>query len=94
MTFQSLQRKKLALCIDAGEYEGSSLFAMKLYEYLPDAASEKQGFLRVVEEEGEPYYYDTRAFLKITTRPNGLTIPFASSRKSRSKRAQSKTRKS
>lgn len=93
MTFQSLQRKKLALCIDAGEYEGSSLFAMKLYEYLPDAASEKQGFLRVIDEEGEPYYYDARAFLKITARRNGLTIPFIPPRKPRSKSHLAKARK-
>lgn len=93
MTFQSLQRKKLALCIDAGEYEGSSLFAMKLYEYIPDAASEKQGFLCVIDEEGEPYYYDARAFLKITASRNGLTIPFAPARKPRSKRPPAQARK-
>jgi len=66
---------------------------MKLYEYLPDATSEKQGFLRVIDEEGEPYYYDARAFLKTTARRNGLSIPFVSPRKARSRPASTKTRK-
>lgn len=90
MSIQKLRGKNLALCIDAGEYEGTSLFAMKIYEYLHDAASEKDGFLRVIDEEGEPYYYDARAFLKITARRNGLEIPFASPRKPRSRRVADK----
>ena len=75
MSIQELQQKNLALCIDAGEYEGVSLFAMKIYEYLPDPTSEKDGFLRVIDEEGEPYYFDASAFLKISAQPNGLMIP-------------------
>jgi len=86
MSIQKLRGKKLVLCVDAGEYEGTSLFAMKIYEYLRDAVSEKEGFLRVIDEEGEPYYYDARAFLKITARRNGLAIPFASPRKPRAKK--------
>lgn len=93
MSIQDLRKKKLALCIDAGEYEGTSLFAMKIYEYLRDAASEKEGFLRVIDEEGELYYYDARSFLKINARHNSLAIPFASSRKPRVKRAAAKARK-
>ncbi len=79
MTLKNLQKKKLALCIDAGEYEGVSLFSMKIYEYLPEPSSEKDGFLRVIDEEGDPYYYDAKAFLKITIRHNSLSIPFAPS---------------
>jgi hypothetical protein len=90
MSLQEFQRKKLALCIDAGEYEGVSLFAMKIYEYLPDSASEKEGFLRIIDEDGEPYYYDANAFLKINPRRNGLLIPFTPSRKRRKKRADSR----
>lgn len=90
MSIQKLRGKNLALCIDAGEYEGTSLFAMKIYECLRDAASEKDGFLRVIDEEGEPYYYDARAFLKITARRNGLEIPFASPRKPRLGRVAAK----
>ncbi len=32
---KTLKKKNLALCIDAGEYEGVSLFAMKIYEFIP-----------------------------------------------------------
>ncbi len=90
MSIQELRGKKLALCVDADEYEGTSLFAMKIYEYLRDTASEKEGFLRVIDEEGEPYYYDAHAFLKIDARRNGLAIPFASPRKPRSRQVASK----
>ena len=94
MTLEDFQKKKLALCVDAGAYEGVSLFSMKIYEYLPEPASEKQGFLRVIDEDGESYYYDANAFLKVETRRDGLSIPFArsngSSRKSVSARAHSR----
>ncbi len=90
MSPQEFQQKKLALCIDAGEYEGVSLFAMKIYEYLSDPVSEKEGFLRIIDEDGEPYYYDAKAFLKINTRRNGLLIPFTLSRKPHTKRTGSR----
>jgi len=67
-----------------------SLFAMKIYEYLPDPISEKEGFLRVIDEDGESYYYDAKAFLKINARRNGLLIPFPLSRKTRRQKARLK----
>lgn len=85
MSIQELQHKNLALCIDAGEYEGVSLFAMKIYENLPYPASEKDGFLRVIDEDGEPYYFDANAFLKISPRRNGLMIPLPASSEPTSK---------
>ena len=93
MSLQKFQQKKLALCIDAGEYEGVSLFAMKIYEYLPDAISEKEGFLRVIDEDGESYYYDAKAFLKINAHRNGLLIPFTSLQRPRTKRVSSRVLK-
>lgn len=76
MSIQELQKKNLALCIDAGEYEGVSLFAMKMYEFIPDPDSEADGFLRVIDEEGEPYYYNAQSFLKVKAGQYGLSIPF------------------
>jgi hypothetical protein len=76
MNLQKLKKKNFALCINAGEYQGVSLFALKMYEYLPDPASEAEGFLRVIDEEGEPYYYDAKAFVKTKFAANGLLIPF------------------
>jgi len=90
MSLQEFQHKKLALCIDAGEYEGVSLFAMKIYEYLPDSISEKDGFLRIIDEDGEPYYYDAKAFRKINARRNGLLIPYVPSRKAPTPRTRLK----
>lgn len=90
MSLQKFQQKKLALCTDAGEYQGVSLFAMKIYEYLPDPVSEKEGFLRIIDEDGEPYYYDAKAFLKINARRNGLLIPFTPSQKTHPQRARLK----
>jgi hypothetical protein len=87
---EKISAKKLALCIDAGEYEGVSLFAMKIYEYLPDPVSEKEGFLRVIDEDRESYYYDAKVFLKVNPRRNGLLIPFMSSRKTPMQRTRLK----
>jgi hypothetical protein len=90
MNPKEFQQENLALCIDAGEYEGVSLFAMKIYEYLPDPISEKEGFLRIIDEDRESYYYDAKAFLKINARRNGLSIPFMSSRKTHTQKARLK----
>jgi len=55
---------------------------MKIYEFIPDPRSEAEGFLRVIDEEGEPYYYDARAFLKVKAAQKGLSIPFSQPRRS------------
>ncbi len=78
MSLQDLQKKPLALCIDPGEYDGVSLFAMKIYEYIPDEKSENEGFLNIVDEEGESYFYDANGFLKIVPEQRGLLIPLSS----------------
>jgi len=65
MNIEKIKNKKWAFCIDAGEHQGMSLFAFKMYEYVPDLISEAEGFLRVIDEEGEPYYYDAKAFVKM-----------------------------
>lgn len=90
MSLKKLHRKKLALCLDAGEYEGTSLFAMKIYEYLPDRASEREGFLRVIDEEGEPYYYDANAFVKMKSNRNSLSIPLPHKNGARRKRTSAR----
>lgn len=75
MSIQELKKKNLALCIDAGEHKGVSLFELKLYEFIPEPDSEAKGLLRVIDEEGEPYYYDSNCFLKVKPIPDGLAIP-------------------
>ena len=83
MSLKDIQKKKWAFCIDAGEYQGVSLFAFKMYEYIPEPVSEAEGFLRVIDEEDEPYYYDAKAFVKVKSAPNGLLIPFLKSKQTK-----------
>ena len=85
MSIKDIHKKKLALCIDAGDYEGVSLFSLKMYEWLSDPASEAEGFLRVIDEEGEPYFYDAKAFVKLKSAQNGLLIPFTKPKRARKK---------
>jgi hypothetical protein len=81
MSIKDIHKKSLALCINAGEYQGVSLFAFKIYEYVPEPSSEAEGFLRVIDEEDEPYYYDAKAFVKVKSAQNGLLIPLVKSKR-------------
>lgn len=86
MSIKDIHKKNLALCINAGEYQGVSLFAFKIYEYVPEPISEAEGFLRVIDEEDEPYYYDAKAFVKVKSAPNGLLIPIVKAKRARKER--------
>lgn len=90
LSIKDLQKKNIALCINAGEYEGVSLFTLKMYECLPDPVSEAEGFLRVIDEEGEPYYYDAKAFVKLKSAQNGLLIPFVKTKRAQKKQSPRK----
>ncbi len=90
MSIKDIHKKSLALCIDAGEYQGVSLFAFKIYEYIPEPISEAEGFLRVIDEEDEPYYYDAKAFVKVKSAPNGLLIPIVKLKRARKKQTLQK----
>ena len=91
MNIRKLQKKNLALCIDAGEHEGVSLFSLKMYEYIPEPASAAEGFLRVIDEEGEPYYYDANGFVKVKFNHRGLMIPLPATKLTRKKRVLSRS---
>lgn len=90
MSIKHIHQKKWAFCINAGEYEGVSLFALKMYEYIPDPISEAEGFLRVIDEEGEPYYYDAEAFAKVKSLANGFLIPFSKAKTRKKRRVVAK----
>ena len=90
MSLKDIHKKNWAFCIDAGEHQGVSLFPFKMYEYIPDPVSEAEGFLRVIDEEGEPYYYDAKAFVKTKSAANGLLIPFLKNKPPRKKQAVAK----
>jgi hypothetical protein len=56
--------KRFVVCIDSKGYAGS-LEKRKIYIALRDAAAEKHGLLRVVDESGEDYLYPKKSFRPI-----------------------------
>jgi hypothetical protein len=61
-------RKRYAVCIDNTEYEGS-LEHGKIYQVLPDPIGTDHGYLRVIDESGEDYLFDSERFFPITIPP-------------------------
>ena len=55
-------------CLD---YEAASLEPRKIYVALRDAAAERNGLLRVVDESGEDYLYSRERFAPLKL-PRGL----------------------
>jgi hypothetical protein len=58
------QAKQLVVCTDKKGY-AVSLEKRKIYISLRDAAAEKHGLLRVVDESGEDYLYPKKSFRPI-----------------------------
>ena len=61
------QAKQLVVCVENRGYR-ASLEKRKIYVALRDAAAEKHGLVRVVDESGENYLYP-KAFLRMTALP-------------------------
>jgi hypothetical protein len=55
------QTKRLVVCINNKGY-AVSLEKRKIYVALRDAAAEKHGLLRIVDESGEDYLYSKKSF--------------------------------
>ena len=58
------QAKQLFVCID-NEGNAASLEKRKIYIALRDAAANKHGLLRIVDESGEDYLYPKKSFRPI-----------------------------
>jgi hypothetical protein len=56
--------KQLVVCVDNEGY-AVSLEKRKIYIAIPDAAAEKHGMLRIVDESGEDYLYPRALFRSI-----------------------------
>jgi hypothetical protein len=56
--------KQLVVCVNSADYP-ASLEKRKIYVALRDAAAEKQGLLRVIDESGEDYLYPKMLFRTI-----------------------------
>jgi hypothetical protein len=64
------QPKQLVVCIDNEGYP-ASLENRKIYIALRDAAAERHGLLRVVDESGEDYLYP-KAFFRSIALPQAV----------------------
>ena len=56
------------VCV-ANDGHPASLEVRKIYAALPDAAAEKVGLLRVIDESGEDYLYPREQFSEIALPP-------------------------
>jgi hypothetical protein len=57
-----------AVCIDNSGYE-VSLEHGKIYRILPDTKGADHGYLRVIDESGEDYLFDSERFFPISVSP-------------------------
>jgi hypothetical protein len=64
------QTKQLVVCVESEGYR-ASLEKRKIYVALRDAAAEKHGLLRVVDESGEDYLYP-KAFFRAIALPQSV----------------------
>ncbi|HEY4641108.1 MAG TPA: hypothetical protein VII75_07165 [Thermoanaerobaculia bacterium] len=58
------QTKRFAICLEADSEDDVEL--QKVYPVIDDADAEKDGMIRVVDESGEDYLYETARFLVLT----------------------------
>jgi len=63
------QPQQLVVCVDNEGYP-ASLDRRKIYVALPDAAAEKHGLIRVVDESGEDYLYPKAFFRPLALSPS------------------------
>lgn len=59
---------KFVVCLNNEGY-AASLEIGKLYQIIPDAEAEKLGGLRVIDEDGEDYLYDSEMFYPLQVPP-------------------------
>ncbi|MHC5212838.1 MAG: hypothetical protein ACYTG2_19195 [Planctomycetota bacterium] len=55
---------RYAVCIEDAGHD-VSLEAGRVYRLLPDARSEREGMLRVIDESGEDYLYPRELFVEV-----------------------------
>jgi hypothetical protein len=55
---------RFAVCIDNAGYEASLEFG-KLYRVVPDAEAAEHGYVTVIDESGEGYWYAAQRFFPV-----------------------------
>ncbi len=63
-----MEEPKFVVCLD-NEGFLASLEIGKLYQIIPDEEAEKLGGLRVIDEDGEDYFYDADMFCPLQVPP-------------------------
>lgn len=63
-----MKEPKFVVCLN-NEGFAASLEIGKLYQIIPDAEAEKLGGLRVIDEDGEDYFYDAEMFCPLQVPP-------------------------
>ena len=59
---------RFAVCLDNDQYD-ASLIVGKIYQILPDREAEKDGYLLVIDEDGEDYLYGGEKFCRLRVPP-------------------------
>ena len=70
MTARTRKKKSFVVCLSNEGY-GASLEPRKIYVAIRDAAAERNGLLRVIDESGEDYLYSRERFAPLKL-PRGL----------------------
>ncbi len=63
-----MEEPKFVVCLDNEDFL-ASLEIGKLYQIVPDKEAEKLGGLRVIDEDGEDYFYDAKMFCPLQVPP-------------------------
>ena len=63
-----MKTPKFVVCLNNDGY-AASLEVGKLYRIVPDQDAEKLGGLRVIDEDGEDYFYDSEMFCPLQVPP-------------------------
>ena len=63
-----MKTPQFVVCLNNDGY-AASLEVGKLYRVVPDKDAEKLGGLRVIDEDGEDYFYDSEMFCPLQVPP-------------------------
>lgn len=63
-----MEEPKFVVCLN-NEGFSASLEIGKLYQIIPDTEAEKLGGFRVIDEDGEDYFYDAEMFCPLQVPP-------------------------
>lgn len=63
-----MEEPQFVVCLNNMDY-AASLEVGKLYRFIPDEEAKKLGGIRVIDEDGEDYFYDSKMFCLVQVPP-------------------------